>query len=58
MTVKQIDTVNSIDQQLDFMGAMLLAWDIDSVEFDQLAKDGFFYMLENIRRDLKTINKK
>ena len=42
-------------KRLDFMSGMLLAWDADSVEIDESVLDGWWYMIECIKKDLEAL---
>lgn len=55
LTPDQKDTLNSVNKQLEFMGSMILAWDTDAIEFGEREKDGVFYMVEYIRKELVSI---
>ncbi len=55
MTPNQQDIITSTTKQLEFMAGMILAWDTDAIEIGEPEKDGIFYMLECIRKELQTI---
>ena len=57
MTQTQRDIIQQSTKQLEFMGGMLLAWDMDAIEFGEAEKDGIFYMIECIRKELQTLQK-
>jgi hypothetical protein len=40
-------------RRLDFVGAMLLAWNSEAVEIDDEIIDGWWYMIECIKKDLQ-----
>ncbi|MCF6207439.1 MAG: hypothetical protein L3J47_11205 [Sulfurovum sp.] len=42
-------------KRLDFMSGMLLAWDADSVEIDESILDGWWFMIECIKKDLEAL---
>ena len=55
MTMEDFDKIVSARKHLHFMSGMMLAWDLDSVEIGEPEKDGFWYMLECVKKDLETI---
>jgi len=55
MTTTQQDIIHSVTKQLEFMGGMLLAWDLDAIEFGATERDGVFYMLECLRKELNSV---
>ena len=55
MSSKDFDTIISVKKNLHFMSGMMLAWDTDSIEIGQDEKDGFWFMLECIRKELEGI---
>jgi hypothetical protein len=55
MTTTQQDIIHSVAKQLEFMGGMILAWNTDAIEIGENEKDGIFYMIECLRKELKTI---
>lgn len=57
MTSTQQDTLESIAKQLEFMGGMILAWNTDAIEFGEAEKDGVFYMIECVRKELLSVTK-
>ncbi len=55
MTTTQQDIIHSANKQLAFMGAMILAWDSDAAEIGGDEKDGIFYMIECVRKELQSL---
>ena len=55
MNEDQIDIIISVKKNLHFMSGMMLAWDTDSIEIDHDVTDGFWYMLEGIKKELESI---
>lgn len=55
MNEDQRDTIVSVKKNLHFMSGMMLAWDTESMEIGQEEKDGFWFMLECIKKELESI---
>ena len=55
MSLEEYDKIESVKNQLHFMSGMMLAWDVDSIEIGQVEKDGFWYMLECVKKELESI---
>ena len=57
LTPDQQDVLHSVNKQLTFMGGMILAWNTDAIEFGEAEKDGVFYMIECVRKELLSVTK-
>ena len=56
MKTDDIDKIISARKNLHFMSGMMLAWDLESIEIGENEKDGFWYMLECIKKELESID--
>ena len=55
MNPKYQDIINSVEMQLDFLARMMLAWNTDNIEIGEREKEGFFYSIECVRKELAQI---
>lgn len=55
MTDERGEMIETAVRRLDFVSGMLLAWDVDRIEVDEEIIDGWWYMIECIKRDLEKI---
>ena len=49
------ETLDIIYKRLDFVCALLIAWDCDRVQIDEDLVDGLWYLVEQIKNDLKPL---
>jgi len=55
MTIEQQDKLNSVSSNIEFLASMILAWDTDAIEIRNVEKDGIWYILDCIRKELISI---
>lgn len=58
MTLDEKDSICDISKKIDFIGVMLLAWDLDSVDIGEDEKNGFYTLLIEAKEQLIAISNK